>query len=318
MGYPGILNRAEFATGLLIRSIKINGNYLLVDECNINQSQNIDSDNNYIQGGPSQYISFYDSKKITGSISFPIRVDSNNSLEQAVKELINHAQSPTTALSIDTNHVLVHTPITAENHATDNNKLLKLDQVIVSSLTLRCSQNEAANISVNFEGMIDSNADSNYSIPNENALLGRALTWGDCNAYREESSLRNINSFSIQIDNKIETPTFLLPYQTYESGIASTRNDQINLLGFSSTKWTGNLNELVRVGADLETFIHGGYIKGENLTFEVGPLKVLFQNPLFKISQLPLTSGILTRTVEWIGITKPKQALTPYSLITIN
>ena len=35
MAYPGILSRAEFATGLITRSIKINGYYLLVDECNL-------------------------------------------------------------------------------------------------------------------------------------------------------------------------------------------------------------------------------------------------------------------------------------------
>jgi hypothetical protein len=41
MPYPGSLTRAEIATGLLVRSVKINGNYLLVDNCTINQVQQI-------------------------------------------------------------------------------------------------------------------------------------------------------------------------------------------------------------------------------------------------------------------------------------
>lgn len=318
MNYPGILNRAEFATGLLVRSVKINGNYLLVDDCNINQNQDIETENSYIQGGPANYVAYYNAKKISGSLSFPIRVDANNNIESAVVSIINHAQNPINVLTLDTNHLLTHLELTAENHATDNNKLLRIDQLVISSLNIKCSQNEPVQVSVNFEGMIDSETNSDYSIPNENTLLGRALSWGDCNAYRAESSLRTINSFNIQIENKVETPIFLLPYQSPESGFASTRNDQIGLLGFSSVKWSGSYTELVRMGADLETFIHGGYIKDENVTLEIGPMKAIFQNPLFKISQLPLSSSYLARTIEWSAITKPRQPLIPNSLITFS
>ena len=75
MAYPGILTRAEFATGLITRSVKINGYYLLVDNCSINQTQEIDTDNNFIQGGPGASISNIQSKKISGSLSFPVRVN---------------------------------------------------------------------------------------------------------------------------------------------------------------------------------------------------------------------------------------------------
>lgn len=318
MPYPGILTRSEFATGLLVRSVKINGNYLLVDECNINQTQNIDTNASYIQGGPGNSISLYDAKKISGSLSFPLRVDGNNNFELAAKTIINHAQNPVSALTMDTNHILNHIGLTAENHATDNNQLLKIDNLIVSSLSITCSQNDAVKINLNFEGMIDTVENSNLSIPNENAILGRALSWGDCDAYRSESSLRTINGFSIQITNNIETPNFLIPYQTPESGIASTRSDQIAFLGLSSVKWSGNYTEFVRMGSDLETFIHGGYMSNENLTFEIGSMKILFTNPLFKITQVPLTSNILTRTIEWSAVTKPKQPLIANSLITFN
>ena len=77
MAYPGILTRGEFATGLITRGIKINGNYLLVDSCNINQSQQIDTSEKFLQGGPGSSVSDIGAKKITGDISFPIRVDDN-------------------------------------------------------------------------------------------------------------------------------------------------------------------------------------------------------------------------------------------------
>ena len=80
MAYPGILTRGEFATGLITRGIKINGNYLLVDSCNINQSQQIDTSEKFLQGGPGSSVSDIGAKKITGDISFPIRVDDNGDL----------------------------------------------------------------------------------------------------------------------------------------------------------------------------------------------------------------------------------------------
>jgi hypothetical protein len=52
MAFPGILKRAELATGLLIKSICVNGDYLVVDSCDINQTQESDV-KNYIQGGPA-------------------------------------------------------------------------------------------------------------------------------------------------------------------------------------------------------------------------------------------------------------------------
>lgn len=314
MSYPGLLTRAEFATGLITRGIKINGNYLLVDECNINQTQNIDMTEPYIQGGPGSAVAFFDAKKISGNLSFPLRVDAENNLEKAAKEILNHAQNPSIALTMDTNHILAHQNLTAENHATDNNKLIKLDSMIITSLTISCNQNESINVNCTFEGMIDNYSDSDYVIPDFESILGRALSWGDCNAFRKESSMRTVNSFKIQINNNTETPSFLLPYNE----VSTIRNDQISFIGIKSVKWSGSFTEFLRSGADLETFIHGGWMIEENLTFQIGPIKTTFQNPVFKIAQLPLTSSILTRTTEWSSIIKPKQPLIANSLFTYN
>jgi hypothetical protein len=317
MAYPGILTRAEFATGLITRSVKINGYYLLVDNCSINQTQEIDTDNNFIQGGPGASISNIQSKKISGSLSFPVRVNERFELEPAIKEIINHSQNPINALSMDTNHLLVHKDITAENGGTDNNQLLKINSMVVSSLELSCSQNESASMSVNFEGMIDSEINSEFTVPASFDVLGRALSWGDCNASREESSMRTITSFKLTVTNQIETPVFLIPYQTEESGIASTRNDQIQLLGIKGVKWTGSLTELLRSGVEQNTFIHGGWMQGENLTFKIGPITAKYITPLFKISQLPLTSSVLTRTTEWSALMSPNRPSYANGLFTI-
>ena len=306
MSYPGLLTRGEFATGLLTRSIKINGNYLLVDECNINQTQNIDVTEPYIQGGPGSAIYDINSKKITGSLSFPIRVDQYNNLEEATKIILNHAQNPTTALSMDTNHILIHENLTAENHATDNNQLIKLDTMIITSLSISCSQNSSVDISCNFEGMIDNYNASDYAVPNPDAILGRALSWGDCNAFRSESSMRTVTQFKINITNNVESQAFLLPYFSDQETV---RSDQISFIGIKSVKWDGSITELLRSGMELNTFIHGGLMKDENLTFEIGPITVFFVNPLFKIAQLPLNSSVLTRTTEWTGIVKPRDPM---------
>lgn len=318
MSYPGILTRAEFATGLITRSIKINGYYLLVDNCDVNQTQSIDTANDFLQGGPANAVARYDAKKISGSISFPVRIDNDGNLDQAVIELINHAQYPISPLEMDTNHILLHRYLTAENHATDDNELLKIDNLLVQSLTLSCSQNETVNLSINFEGMIDDFVNSDFTIPDENNLLGRALTWGDCNAFREESSMRQITSFSITINNEIETPVFLSAYNCPNTGLSPGRTDQIGIMGIKSVKWGGQFTELVRSGSDLNTFIHGGLMLNENLTFDIGPMTVLFKNPLFEITKLPLTSSVLTRTIKWNAITKPTEPLSEGKLFTFN
>ena len=125
MAFPGILKRAELATGLLIKSICVNGDYLVVDSCDINQTQESDV-KNYIQGGPAYAVFNIGAKKFEGSISFPLRVDRNNNIESAAETLLRHAAKPMQALRIDTNHVITHTIATVNDYATDNNRLISL------------------------------------------------------------------------------------------------------------------------------------------------------------------------------------------------
>jgi hypothetical protein len=105
MAFPGILTRAEFSTGLNTKSICVNGHYIVVEECNVNQTQEHNL-NNYIQGGPAFAVYNLGAKKYEGSISFPLRVDQDGNLEPAARILLQYAAKPMSALTIDTHHLL--------------------------------------------------------------------------------------------------------------------------------------------------------------------------------------------------------------------
>lgn len=314
MSYPGSLSRVQFATGLLIRSVKVNGNYLLVDNCTINQTQEIDMNKLYIQGGPGTAVANIGAKKFTGELSFPIRVDKDNFLDPAVKVILQHAENPIYTLRLDTNHMLSYLGLTAENGGTDNNELLTLDQMVLKNLTISCSTDDQIKVSASFEGMIDVRTNSDYAVPNENHVMGRSLTWGDCDAARYQSTMRTISNFNLQINNEIETPAFLLPYE----GTGTTRSDQVTLIGIKETKWTGEYSEFVRVGAELETHIHGGWMVNENMQFNIGPITATYNVPLFQIAELPLTSKILTRKTKWNAMISPAQPLKQGGLFTFQ
>ena len=314
MSFPGSLSRIQFATGLLIRSVKINGSYLLVDNCTINQTQEIDMNKLYIQGGPGRAIATIGPKKFTGDLSFPIRVDKDNTLEPAVKKILEHAENPMYSLTLDTNHMLSHLELTAENGSTDNNALLTLDQMVLKSLTISASSDDALKVSASFEGMIDVRTDSDYAVPDENHVMGRSLTWGDCDVNRYQSSMRSVSNFTLQINNEIETPSFLLPYEVG----GTTRSDQVALIGVKEVKWTGEFSEFLRVGAELDTHIHGGWMVNENLQFNMGPITATYAVPLFEIAELPLTSKILTRKTKWNAMISPAQPMRKGGLFTFQ
>ena len=314
MSYPSILTRAEFATGLLVRSIKVNGYYLLVDSCTINPTQEIDTSEKFIQGGPGQAISIINVKKITGQISFPLRIDKNNNLEQAAKEILKHAENPISALSIETNHVLSHYNLTAENHATDNNELITLTTMVVSNLTISASPDNEIKVSVDMEGMLDSRTATDFALPDQLDLLGRALSWGDCSISREESSMRNSDSIEVTITNNLETPYFLLPYD--ENPDLTIRTDQIHHVGVLAVKWSGKNTEILRKGAELHTHIHGGWMEQENLIANFGSVTAYFTTPLFKVAQVPLTPSVIKRTTEWISLVRPGRPLSSGGLFT--
>lgn len=305
MPYPGSLTRAEIATGLLVRSVKINGNYLLVDNCTINQVQEINANPLYLQGGPGSAIANIGAKKYEGELSFPIRVDRDNVLDPAVQAILQHAESPMSGLTLDTNHLLSHFDITAEDGATDNNELLTVDQLVIKSLTITANENDYVKVNASFQGMIDTRAASDYAVPDEDHVLGRSLTWGDCDASRYESSLRTVSNFEITIENELEALSFLMAGDL----AGANRSDQISLIGVKSVKWSGQYSEILRKGMDLDSAIHGGWMVDENLIFNIGSITTTFRTPLFQKSELPLSSKMLIRKIKWNGLINPSAPL---------
>ncbi len=314
MAFPGILTRAEFSTGLNTKSICVNGNYLIVEECNINQEQEHNL-NNYIQGGPAYAIYNLGAKKYTGSISFPLRVDQDGNLELASKILLQYAAKPMSALRIDTHHLLSSRTTTVINPGTDNNKNLSLDSVVINSLRLSASENNKIMVNLEITGMVDTEAESTFNFSTD-FILGRALSWAECNASRKESSMRTTSSIDVQIDNELVTPVFLMPYLSSIGSGVTESNDQIELIGVQSTKWGGTFTEVIRNGSDLNTFIHGGLMHDSNLILQFGPVTATFPNPVFKIGQTPLTSQIIRRSTEWAGINKPDASMNDNGLFT--
>ena len=314
MAFPGILTRGEFSTGLNTKSICVNGKYLIVEECNINQVQEHNL-NNYIQGGPAYAIYNLGAKKYEGSISFPLRVDQNGNIEPAARIILEYAAKPMASLRIDTHHLLSSKTTTVLDPGTDNNKNLSLDSVVISSLNLSCSENNKVSIRIEVIGMVDVENESEFDFSTD-YILGRALTWADCNASRKESSMRATSSIEVQIENELITPVFLMPYLSYPGAGVTESKDQIELIGIQSTKWSGNVAEVIRNGADLNTFIHGGLMHDSNLILQFGSVTTTFPNPVFKISQTPLTSQIIRRTTEWAGINKPDASMNDNGLFT--
>ena len=314
MAFPGILTRAEFSTGLNTKSICVNGNYLIVEDCNINQDQEHNL-NNYIQGGPAYAIYNLGAKKYTGSVSFPLRVDQDGNLESASRILLQYAAKPMSALRIDTHHLLSSRTTTVINPGTDNNKNLSLDSVVITSLKLSASENNKIMVNLDITGMVDVERESTFDFSTD-FILGRALSWAECNASRKESSMRTTSSIEVQIENELVTPVFLMPYLSSIGSGVTESNDQIELIGVQSTKWTGSFAEVIRNGVDLNTFIHGGLMHDSNLILQFGPVTATFPNPVFKIGQTPLTAQIIRRTTEWAGINKPDASMNDSGLFT--
>ncbi len=309
MAFPGILTRAEFATGLNVKSICVNGDYLIVEECSINQDQEHDV-RNYIQGGPAYSVYNLGAKKHIGSFSFPLRVDQDGNLENAAKTILRHAAKPISVLRIDTHNVLSSYDTTVVNPGTDDNKNLSLDACIISSLKVTVSDGGVISVNVDFTGMLDNETESTFNFSSD-YLLGRKLSFADCNAFRNESSMRSTSSISVTIENELVTPVFLMPYYTgkYVGAGVTEQKDQIELIAVQSTKWSGEFTEVIRNGLELNTFIHGGLMHDENLTLDFGSLRTTFFNPVFKIAQSPLTPQVIRRTTQWVGINKPDDSM---------
>lgn len=290
---PGNISSNETATGLLVRGLSINGDYLIVDNCTLFPVQEVD-EKYFIQGGPRGAIADIGNRHVEGQITCPIRVDEDYKLEPAIEHLLDNAQNPDTALVIHTNHVLSHLGITADSWGTDDNKYVNLDCCTIKDLVLSVTEDEGVKLVVSIVGMIDTTSETELVEPPDDYLIHRTLSFADCDVSREESDMRTVNKLEIRIVNNTEMPKFLMAMNAEPS-------DQPFCIGTSSTKWQGSFEETLRKGVEAETFIHGGFMYNENLVFCFGPLKATIKYPMFKIGEQPLTSTTLIRKTEFFA-----------------
>lgn len=309
--FPEAISSAELASGLLVRGIQINGHYIIVNESSLCPSAEVDQIF-YIQGGPRAAIANVGLRYLQGQITIPVRVDRDGALEPAVRSLLDCAENPSaeTALRIDTNHILTldnsntssddYKAVMAEIWATSSNAPLSFDCCLVKSLKLIASD-QGVSLEAGIVGVIDKRAE--YIAPPATYMLHRQLSWSDCNASRIESAMRNVSQIQITIDNDIKTPTFLMPFDTE----ANQRTDQPQFLGVQNVKWGGFFEEMLRVGMETDTYIHGGFMQNENLVLEFGPIAAKISVPLFKVSEQPISQiKLLKRKTEFFAQNYPR------------
>ncbi len=298
--FPGYTSRAESATGLLVRGVLVNGHYLLCDSCDLFPKQDMKMQV-FVQGGPKQSIANIGKKWVDGKIVCPVRVDEDYVLEEAVKQILENAQYPNKTIKLDTNHSLAHLKLTSKYPGTSDNQLVTFDTLIVKDLTLKATPTDGVKLEVSFIGMIEERRASYLVSPPEGAILGRALSWGDCSASRYESAMRTVSSLQVYIKNQESMHVFLNPAGTP----VENRNDNNQILGVKAVDWGGSYVETLRRGIDTQTYIHGGWMVNENMVIEFGPILARIPVPLFKPAEQPLTPKLFLRTTSFWTQSRP-------------
>ena len=296
---PGLYSRMEVASGLLIRSIRVNGNPLLVENFDVQLKQDIDV-KWFVQGGPRASISDIGKKWVEGQMSFFLRIERDETVSTAIRSLFLNAELPNNTLSLETNYTLSYLNLTAENGGSDGNELLNLDDVIVKSLNIQASTDADVKVNIQFHGRIESRIAGDYiAIPD--FALGRNISWIDCDASRFSSAMRTVSKIEFNIENTVEDAIFLTSYE-------SSRTDQINTFGVTKCKWSGGYEEVQRLGVETENYFHGGWKVGENILFDFGVVRFYTRVPLFQVTEQPLSARMIVRKSKFITITSPNQS----------
>jgi hypothetical protein len=298
MSTPGELYRIEPATGLLIRGIRVNGHYMIVDSCDVAPQQDVDV-KHYIQGGPGAAVADIGKRRIDGRITCPIRVNRDGEIDPAVIDILKCAQQPIAdnVLTLETNYVLIKMPLVVDEYGgTDGNQLLTMS-CVVKNASITIQGESEVSLSVSLVGLIEDYEQPSLIGPPPQYTLGRALSWHDCNASRLQSSMPLVSSYKVEITNELEELVFL--------GSNYERTDQINGYSWTGAKWSGEYEEYLRKGLDTETFVHGGWMLGENIKMEFGPIHALFKDPVFKTTKQNMTPSILKRSSSFYALVRP-------------
>lgn len=299
--------RLELGGGILALGVMIDTEfYLLCTKVSVAPVQEIKAEpDEYVQGGDFTSIANIGPKKIEGTLSFPLLLESDGSVNPAVKRMLEKAQHPDTPLSIDTNFTYTHLGLTAESEATDNNALIAFDCCVIKKLTLSCQEKGKAEITATILGMIDSKRPSAFVDVTDaflaNSSLRRVPDYRDCDAFRENSELRSVTSIEITLENRFATPCFIPPLEA----TAEDRSEQINLIVPTGRKWSGGYTERIPRRWGRESYAHGGWMVNQNLVLAFGPVESLTPHPLFDTSTQDISATQNERAVKFTSIQSP-------------
>ena len=299
--------RLELGGGILTLGVMIDAEfYLLCSKTDVAPVQETEAEpDKYVQGGDFTSIVNIGPKKIEGTLTFPLLLEGDGTVNPAVQRILDRAQHPDTPFSLDTNFTFAHLNLTSDGEATDNNALVSFDCCTIQKLSLSCQEKGKVEITATIAGMIDLRRDTLFvDVPDEflaNAALRRVPDYRDCDAFRENSELRGVTAISIDIENKLETPAFILPMEA----TLSDRTDQISVIIPKGRKWTGSYTERVPRRWGRHSYVHGGWMVAQNLILAFGPLEASIPHPFFETSPQVVSSSQNERTVKFTSINSP-------------
>ena len=323
MSAPGILTWMQPATGLLRLGVMINGILAVAEDCTVDWQQTIEPVY-LLQGGVWASVFDIKEKHLSFKITMPLRVDRSGNIESATWQLLSSAQTGA-CLQIDTNHALSSSYLTAEANASDFNELLGFDSVVVKSLKVSSDEARGVMVTADLEGRVNARAASAYVIPSDSYMRGgRTISFNECRCSKFYSQLRNAMKLEVGIESKVLFAEFIPPAtadnrdpsQNQGNSFVGEPNyafmpDQSGAVAATESKFTGMYEEMVRLGADQESYVHGGYgwrSNGsivDNLTFTFGPLVATIATPIYRPTQQKLSATLLKRSVQFFAVTSP-------------
>lgn len=313
---PGVIESFQLAAGDLVRGVRINGDYLIASQVTLSPKQEV-TQKALIQGGARLHIADIGPKTIKGDIVVPLWVDGSGQIIPALQHCLDHAQSPLTALTIDTNYLLSHMFIEGEDGGTARNELLTIDCAVIETLKLEVAGRGSARLTISFVGTVDGRAESDLVSPPDSGLLARAIALPDCTCSNSLGVFRGLAGMDVTITNKIGVHAFISPLnvnnRASQTGTADPQlgrdpafgPDQATVLVPGETSWSSKVEEFLRLG--METFVtpHGGFGQRDNFVLRFGPLSATFPAVLYKPSEVSLTPAILKRTVQFSSVMQP-------------
>jgi hypothetical protein len=103
-----------------------------------------------------------------------------------------------------------------------------------------------------------------------------------------------VTELEVTVENKVKDLFFIVPYEHPEQ-----RTDMPNYFVVHGTKWGGSFTQFLRRGIETNTYIHGGFMQGENLILSFGILDATIPVPLFKPSTQDFTADLLIRKTDF-------------------